>query len=404
MKIMLVYPKDIAENYFAKRPVMGIAYVGTMLQNAGHNVMLVDMRLKGYNLKKFKELLIEFKPDIVGFSLVALSLDQGYELMKIVKQKTPALVVVGGPEVTLLPTKFLEMSFIDYAFMGEGEYSFLEFVNNYAAKKDIYDIPGFCYRNEDNSFKINTPRPIENLDALPFPNWDLFPLKKYKWIISGIKFPIMSSRGCPYTCKFCDSVKVNASYRVRSPKNVVDELEKVHNKYGNKNFQFLDDNIAIYKNRVIDMCNEIVRRGLSKKIKWVVGQGFSPSKGSYELFKAMKDAGCIVVYFGIESADDDVLRAIRKPHTVAQVRNAVRDAKKAGLIVKSPFISGLPDSESAAKVIDALNSYLNLKMDSKPLLEAAKKFEANLRQYMDKVKNVSQSKSDKTIKELGYIG
>lgn len=343
MKVMLIYPKDIAENYFAKRPVMGIAYVGTMLEKAGHDVLLVDMRLKRYTNNYFTKLLCEFKPDIVGFSLVALSLDQAYELIDIVKKETGAVVVVGGPEVTLLPTKFLSKSNIDYVFIGEGEYSFLEFVNKYEKGENFNSISGFCYFDKEKGRPIINPSiPITDLDALPFPNWNLFPLKKYKRSVSKIKFPIMSSRGCPYTCKFCDSVKVNAAYRVRSPRNIVDELEQVYNKYKNKNFQFLDDNIAIYKNRVIDMCDEIITKGLNKNIKWVVGQGFSPSKGSYELFKKMHDAGCIVVYFGIESADDEVLRAIRKPHTVAQVRNAVRDAKAAGLIVKAPFMSGLP--------------------------------------------------------------
>ena len=228
--------------------------------------------------------------------------------------------------------------------MGEGEYSLLEFVNRYERGESFYDIPGLCYRNEEGIPRINPPKAIQDLDALPFPNWDLFPLKKYKSRLSKIKFPITSSRGCPYSCKFCDSVKVNASYRVRSPKNVVDELEQVYTKYKNKNFQFMDDNIAIYKNRIIEMCDEIINRGLHKNFTWVVGQGFSPSKGSYDLFKKMHDAGCIVLYFGIESADDEVLRAIRKPHTVAQVRNAVRDAKRAGLIIKAPFMAGLPKS------------------------------------------------------------
>ncbi len=344
MKVMLVYPKDIAENYFAKRPVMGIAYVGTMLKKAGNEVLLVDMRLKGYTPKYFKELLYRFKPDIVGFSLVALSLDQAYKLIDIVKKETSAMVVVGGPEVTLLPIKFLSKPNIDYAFIGEGEYSLSEFVNRYEKGEQFYDIPGLCFKNEQGIPRINPPKPIQDLDALPFPNWDLFPLKKYKRRFSKIKFPIVSSRGCPYTCKFCDSVKVNAAYRVRSPKNVVDELEQVYNKYKNKNFQFLDDNIAIYKNRVMEMCDEIIRRGLHKRTTWVVGQGFSPSKGSYDLFKKMRHAGCTVLYFGIESADDEILRAIRKPHTVAQVRNAVRDAKAAGLMVKAPFMSGLPKS------------------------------------------------------------
>ena len=152
----------------------------------------------------------------------------------------------------------------------------------------------------------------------------------------------MTSRGCPYTCKFCDSVKVNLGYRVRSPKNVVDEVERNLKEYKANNFQVLDDNFAIYYERAIEICDEIIKRNL--KVIWVVGQGLSPSKVDYPLLKKMKEAGCVAVYFGIESADDEVLKAIRKPHTVAQARNAVIAAKKAGLIVKAPFMSGLPKS------------------------------------------------------------
>ena len=344
MRVMLVYPKDIAENYFAKRPIMGIAYVGTVLSKSNHLIDLVDMRVKGYTLDSFERRLERFKPDIVGFSLVALSLDQALNLISLIKEKYPLVkIVCGGPEVTLLPKKMLEMKDVDFVVIGEGEFVMLELVECLENNKDYTPIKGLGYKISEKSY-LNPSNVIHDLDKLPFPNWDLFNLKEYNHKISNIKFPVMTSRGCPYTCKFCDSVKVNTGYRVRSPKNVVDELEVVYEKYKNKNFQFMDDNFAIYKQRAIDICQEIINRGLHEKVTWVIGQGFSPSKGSYDLFVKMKEAGCIVVYFGIESADDEVLRAIRKPHTVAQVRQAVKDAKKAGLIVKAPFISGLPKS------------------------------------------------------------
>ncbi len=343
MRIILCYPKDIAENYEAKRPLLGLGYVATVLHNNNHLVKVMDMRLKSHTNEYFRQVIRDFKPDFVGFSLVALSLNQAYQLFDIVKKESNAKIIAAGPEVTLLPQKFLHRSDVDFIIMGEGEYSFSAFLNAYQRQQDYSEIPGLGFKGKGFT-KINPPHPITDLDALPFPNWDLFPLKEYRKEVSKIKFPIMTSRGCPYTCKFCDSVKVNAGYRVRTPRNVVDEIEAVHTKYHNRNFQILDDNFAIFKQRAIDICDEIIARGLNNKITWVIGQGFSPSKGSYDLFKKMKDAGCLVVYFGVESADDDVLRAIRKPHTVAQVRMAVKAAHDAGLLVKAPFISGLPKS------------------------------------------------------------
>ncbi len=341
MKVLLVYPKDIAEHYYAKRPVVGIAYIGTILANHNHLVELIDMRVKGCNEEYFKKRLEGFKPDVVAFSLVALGLDQAYKLIEITKANSKAYVACGGPEVTLVPSKILSRPDVDFVIVGEGEYSMLELVDAIEKGKGYDDIPGLGCK-KDGKQKINMQIPIQNLDALPFPRWDLFNLKEFNKNVSRIKFPIMSSRGCPYQCMFCDSAKVNFGYRVRSPKNVADEIEYVQRKFGAAEFQFLDDNFSVYKQRVIGICNEIIKRNL--KIKWVVGQGMSPSKVDLELLKKMKEAGCIVVYFGVESADDEVLRAIHKPHTVDQVKKAIKYAKEAGLIVKAPFISGLPKS------------------------------------------------------------
>ena len=154
MKVLLVYPKDIAENYFAKRPVMGIGYIGTCLEKKGYDVRLVDMRVKGYDIKFFEKTLEEFKPDVVGYTLVALSLNQAYELMKIVRKKLPnAINVAGGPEVTLLPKKILSYDFVDFVFTGEGEYSFPEFLDKYEKGEDYSRISGLGFKRK---IKIRT--------------------------------------------------------------------------------------------------------------------------------------------------------------------------------------------------------------------------------------------------------
>ena len=342
---MLIYPKDIADNYYAKRPVLSLAYLGTVLDQKNHVVELLDMRCKDYDLSYFKKRFIDFKPEMVGFTMIALSLDQAYEMMKFIREQKPdTKIVCGGPEVTLLPKKILERPEVDFAISGEGEYALPDLIQCIEQGKDYSHIWGLGYKKDGQIFH-KPAKNIENLDALPFPDYDLFDLTKYRTTVRRIKWPVMTSRGCPYNCKFCDSIKVNLGYRVRSPKNVVDELEKLKNKYDASQFQVLDDNFAIYKERALGICDEMIKRKLD--MHWVVGQGFSPSKGDPDLFKKMYDAGCRVLYFGVESADDEVLRAIGKPHTVAQVRQAAKWAKEAGLVIKAPFISGLPKSSYA---------------------------------------------------------
>jgi len=341
MRILLVQPNDVAGNYIPKRPMMGLGYVAAGLIQCDHLVEIVDMRI--YNINYFKNVLKRFKPQFVGFTLTALTIKQTEILMKITKELTNAKIVVGGPEVSLVPHKILEYNDVDFIIMHEGDRSFPALINSYN-NNSYKDIPGLGYK-EKGKIKINKPKEIQDLNSLWLPAWHLFPLKKYNKNISKIKFPILSSRGCPFTCMFCDSTKINGKYRVRSPKNVVDEIEWLKNTYGTKSFQFLDDNFALYQDRVIRICDEIIKRNI--KIKWVVGQGFVASKARLDVFKKMKEAGCEVIYFGIESADDEVLRFIRKPATVAQIVEAIKLAKQAGLIVKAPFISGLPKSTYA---------------------------------------------------------
>lgn len=350
MRVLLIQPDEIAKNYEIKRPPLGLAYLATVLSK-NHSVKILDMRLKSNTVVKFEEALKSFKPDFVGFSLIALSLDQAFQLTKIVKARTSAKTVLGGPEITLYPEKYLKRKDIDFIFRGEGEHTFPKLLDCIERNKDYSKIPGLGFKINGKVI-INQYEFIEDLDSLPFPDWDLFELRKYRPKPSKIKFPIMTSRGCPYKCSFCDSTIINGPYRVRSAKNVVDDMEFVHKKYHNTNFQIMDDNFAVFPKRVSGICDRILKRNL--KFTWVVGQGFAPPSANYELFKKMKQAGCIAVYFGIESADDEVLRAIRKPFTVEQVKKAIKWAKQAGLIVKAPFISGLPKStyEKEKKYID----------------------------------------------------
>lgn len=198
------------------------------------------------------------------------------------------------------------------------------------------------------------------MDKIPFPAWDYFPLNKYNKNISKIRFPLITSKGCPYRCTYCVASKTTGKYRTRSAKNVVDEIEYLKKKYGTTTFQIEDDNFALDKKRVFDICNEIILRKL--KVQWSVSEGFVASHADYGLFKKMKEAGCYLVAIGVETTDKEILKNIKKPVNLDQIRYAFKSAKKAGLITKGFFICGLPGA-TYKKEMDYIKFFKEVDMD-----------------------------------------
>jgi radical SAM superfamily enzyme YgiQ (UPF0313 family) len=340
MKVLFVQPRDLAMTYSPKRPIMGLAILAAILEKENIKVKVLDMRLKDYSTTShFKSLLKSFQPDVVGFTVAPLTKTYIFELAKIVKNKTSAITLAGGSEVNLLPNKILENEFIDFIIHGEAEYSLPEFLKRYKNNSDWKKTNGLGYK-ENNKQKINPRKDVEDLNKLPRPSWDHFPLKKYNKNISKIKYPILTSRGCPYKCIYCVAPKTQGKYRMRSAKNVVDEIEWLKDKYKITSFQVSDDNFALDKQRVINICDELINRNL--KLKWSICEGFVASHADYQLFKKMKEAGCYLVAIGVESIDPEILKNIKKPSNLEHMKYAFKAAKKAGLITKGFFICGLP--------------------------------------------------------------
>ena len=351
MKVLLVQPTDKTSNYSPKRPVLWAAYVSATLKKEGHDVKFFDCRLKEFNDVEFKELLKSYNPDFVCFSIVALTHDCTFRYMKYVRELLDAKIIAGGPEVTTFPEDFLKLKLINFIFIGAADISFPKFLRLNGKNEELQGIGGFGYK-ENDKIHINKKAEVYNIDDVPFPDWDIFTLSSYKKNVSRIEFPIQSARGCPHNCIFCSVPSIVPSYRMRSAKNVVDELELIHKKYGTKKFQFQDDNFGMSKQRTLEICDEIIKSGL--KIKWSVAQGFTAQSGSYEVFKKMKEAGCTTVGIGVESTDPEVLKFVRKPASLQQLKDAFINAKKAGITTKGFFIVGLPGStyEKEMKNID----------------------------------------------------
>ena len=156
----------------------------------------------------------------------------------------------------------------------------------YNKRKEWKKVGGLGYKVSGKIFLNKNPEGY-NINDLPFPDWCIFPLKSYKRVVSRIEFPIQTARGCPHQCIFCSVPIILPKYMMKSPKKIVDEIEQTHKKFHTRKFQIQDDNFALSKQRVLDICDEIINRRL--KIKWSVSQGFTAQSGSYELFKKMKE-------------------------------------------------------------------------------------------------------------------
>ncbi len=323
-------------------PSLGLGYLAAVLEKHQYKVDLIDCQSFKLSYKEFRTEISELErpPDIVGITSAILTYKSALKVAKIAKEVWPkSLIVFGGPFVTFWNEKVLqECASVDIVVRKEGENTLLELAERLEAGKEYYDVLGTTCR-KNGKIVINPDRPyIENLDDLPFPArhfWPLECLQKY-----GIaRFHLMTSRGCVHWCNFCTEVRMDGrKYRMRSPKNVVDELEFLHNTYGARYFAFLDDAFTVDKTRVIKICDEIRNRKM--RIDWTCETRVDMV--TKDLLLKMKEAGCIAIWYGIESGSQHVLNAMGKGISLKQIVNAFRWTKEAGMKPNPNVILGFP--------------------------------------------------------------
>jgi anaerobic magnesium-protoporphyrin IX monomethyl ester cyclase len=365
---------------------LGIGYIAAVLEKEQFPVRILDCRPMKMTVEGLMEELKRAKPDIIGLTATVLEIARSCDISKELKKALPdSLLVIGGPHVTSLPTETMKNSGFDIGAIGEGEMTMLEIAQHVENNNfDFSDVDGIIYRN-NGELKINKPRAyIQDLDSLPFPARHLFPpLSDYSPVpASYIKLPLghmMTSRGCPFQCIFCDRKVFGNMTRMRSPKNVVDELEELINVHGAKEVKFFDDTFTLDQDRAFKIFDEMERRDI--KIPWSCLTRVNVV--SRELLFRMKEMGCWQVAFGLESGDQDMLNRMKKGITLEQSRNAVRWTKEAGLNVRAYFVIGMPSEtlESISKTskfaqslpIDVVTFYTLTLYPGNELYEIAKR-------------------------------
>ena len=352
--LLLIKPKV---NSHIITPHIGLGYISSYLKSYGFDVKIIDATKENIDDDELLEYINKTKPEAIGISVLSFYTKEAFGL-SIKLKEAGYKVIIGGVHATFSPYETLVDSKCDYVIVGEGEISFLKLAqNNYVNNniKGVYSLDNL--KSEDQPFEKSEV--VKDLDSLPFPDWEQMNPHTYPFAPHGVivksspAASIMASRGCPYGCTFCCSSRLyDRTVRFRSPKNVVDEIEYLYKKFNIKEFKFIDDNLTLKKDYVISICKQIIDRNL--KIYWSCPNGIRADKFDDEIADLMKKAGCYLLTFGVESADNRVLKEIKKCETIETIDKAIDIANKHKIITTGNFIIGFPfdDIESINKTID----------------------------------------------------
>jgi anaerobic magnesium-protoporphyrin IX monomethyl ester cyclase len=320
-------------------PPLSLTYLASVLIKEGIEVKILDFLVTQYHPNKLRRELEEYRPQIVGATCVTLNYPIARRMLKVCKAFDPHIfTVIGGPHVTFaLEETLLRSPWIDAVAIGEGEKTLVELVRTVEEDKDIHQVSGIAFADGDTVVKTSPRARIEDLDQLPLPARELLPMARYRAL--GTPCTVITSRGCPYSCIFCSGRRMfGPKIRFRSPGVVVDEIEKLQRDFGLDKINIVDDTFTLNQHHAQAVCEEMLRRNL--KVKWSVFARVD--RISEDLAQLMKQAGCEWVLFGVESADEEILKTIKKGFTLDEARRGVKIAAEAGISVFNSFILGLP--------------------------------------------------------------
>lgn len=375
MKIALVSPPYMAEALLGKTtsmkvvlniiPPLGLAYVAAVLEKNGYDVRIFDCSI-GISFSRLKGHLKEYQPDVVGITSTTPAFPYARRTAEDVRKILPEVVIVlGGAHVSAAPRNALSYDCFDVGVIAEGELTMLDLVRHLERDglSDLTRIAGLVFRRDGEIVLTEFRGYIMDLDTIPFPARHLQPpLSAYSPTPASYRnLPLavlMTSRGCPYQCTFCDRKVFGNLTRGHSPDRVVGEVEEVLNRYGAKEIRFFDDTFTYDKVRVMEICEKILQKGL--RFSWTCLTRVSAV--TKELLKKMREAGCWQVLYGLESGDPRVLMSLKKGNTIEQNEQAIRWTQEVGLGVRGDFIVGTP-AETKESLEQTLEFTKRLKLD-----------------------------------------
>ena len=347
-------------------PPLGILSLASMIRKYGYEVKVMDAHAEGYGISAILSEIEDFDPDIVGITAMTVMISAAAEIAKAIKDHSPQVTtILGGVHVTAEPITTLERyPQFDYAVIGEGEVVFTEFLERLRTHGEPKSVQSLVWK-EGGKINVNQRRAFfKGLDEFPPPAFDLVPnlFNHYRLSVFGTrKFKsvgLVTSRGCTGKCTFCDLGVVGRGYRANSAKYLIELMKDVYEKYGVTDFLFYDDLFVGSRPRLQEVCEMIINEKLPFTWSCCARVDFI----HVDMLKLMKQAGCWMIEYGIESGCQRIIDSMRKNITKEKIRETINATYDAGIVTKGNFIFGNP-GETHDSIKESIDFACSIKLN-----------------------------------------
>ncbi|MBX3025149.1 cobalamin-dependent protein [bacterium] len=330
-------------------PGMGMLMLAAVARQRGYRVHLIDAKGQGTPVEEVARRIEALRPDYLGLSATTISVTNAARIAERVQRARPAVVtIVGGAHVSAVPERTLTaFPSFDYGIAGEGEVALFALLERLEQGAAVDDLPGVAFRR--GAMVVANPRApyIDDLDALPTPAWDLLPDFPHRFQPTLFGYPrtpvatLITSRGCPFTCVFCDRSTSGRKGRLHGVARVVALCRELAER-GARHILFLDDLFTVRKQRVVDLCQALIDAQLD--LTWSCNS--HPNLLDLPTLQLMRRAGCWQIAYGIESGSQRVLDTVKREVRIPRMRETLRLTRQAGIRTKGYLMLGHPTETS----------------------------------------------------------
>ncbi len=338
---------------------LGICHLASMTRQAGYPSAILDAPALAIGIDDMVQRTLEARPRHIAVTATVIAIERAADYARKLREAGfDGTIILGGAQLAAAPYETMRLApEFDIGLLGEGELTIVELLNTLEGGGNLEEVAGLLVRKDDEVIMTAARSPIQNLDALPFPAWELLPQPLSQFYRPAAfttkslpSFSMITSRGCYAKCTFCDRAVFGNLVRNHSAAYVLDMMEVLYRQYGIREFAIADDLFIVFKQRLVDICEGIIERGL--KVSWSCNARVDHVTD--DITKLMRRAGCWQIAYGVESGAEEILQAIEKGTSMEKIKEAIRVTRRNGIRVRGYFMLGSPGEteETMQKTID----------------------------------------------------
>jgi len=325
---------------------LGLAFLAGVTRHAGYETHIVDSEILGLTPEETCDAIMSYKPDVVGFTAVTISVHNAATVARLINNiDKKVITLLGGHHISAVPKETMKLfPEFNIGVLGEGEATIVELLATLKNSSNLKEVKGLVLREGDSFLFTGKRERVKDLDSLPLPAWDLLPKISEHYcppVHTVKKLPastLVTSRGCPGQCVFCARIVYENKGTYFSAGRVMDMVNDFYYNYGIREIQFRDDNFTVFRKRLLELCKKLKNANLD--LVW--SSTGRVDTVTPEVLKAMKEAGCWQIWFGIESGSQRILDLTQKGTTIEGIRKAIKWTREAGIKPCGFFIIGHP--------------------------------------------------------------